>query len=154
MLIKGAQHGNAATGHQARDRDREKETKRETTNARWGKKEHIDRKVDLGNIHSTARNPMCLCQSNVLGKCEHISNILITLSLFGKVILKNDSTGHHSVLIGYQPCCQQVLLQRRCRQGYKDALHILNMTQDIIGLDLVYCFHGPFVMYVDSKRSV
>ena len=83
MLIKGAQHGDATTGHQERDRDRER--KRETTNARWAKNEHIDRKVDLGNIHSTACNPMCLCQCNGLGKCEHISNIPITFSPFSKV---------------------------------------------------------------------
>lgn len=67
VLIKGAQRVDAATGHQASDRQRPIEKKREGANARWGRTEHIDRKLDLGNISST------VCRSHVLAKCGHIS---------------------------------------------------------------------------------
>lgn len=62
-----------------KDRDREK------LNARWGRMEHIDRKLDLGHIRFTASNTLLLCQTHGLGKCEHISYILTTLSLFCNV---------------------------------------------------------------------
>lgn len=78
----------AAIGHQASDRQRPTEKKRERSNARWGRMEHIDRKLDLGNISSTACNPVNFCQTHVLGKCKHISGFMITLSLFNNVKIR------------------------------------------------------------------
>lgn len=68
--------------------DRDRQRKRERSNARWGRMEHIDRKLDLGNISSIACNPVHFCQTHVLGKCKHISGFIITLSLFNNVKIR------------------------------------------------------------------
>lgn len=51
----------ATTGHQVSERQRPTEKERERLNARWGRMEHIDRKLDLGDISFTACNPLLLC---------------------------------------------------------------------------------------------
>lgn len=68
---------------------REKETERDREgNARWGRMEHIDRKLDFGHIRFTARDTLHLCQTRVWGKYEHISYILITLSLLNNIQIR------------------------------------------------------------------
>lgn len=74
VLIKGVQCVEAATGHQASDRDRQR---KERKRSRWGRMEHIARKLDLGNTNSAACDPVHLCQIHIFGKCEHISDTLV-----------------------------------------------------------------------------
>lgn len=79
----------ATTGHQASERQRERENakEKERENTRWGRMEHIDGKLDLGDIRFAASNVLILFRTRVLGNCEHISYICITLSQFNNIFI-------------------------------------------------------------------
>lgn len=75
----------ATTGHQASERQRQRQKEKERENTRWGRMEHIDGKLDLGDIRFGASNVLISFRTHVLGNCEHTSYICITLSLVNNI---------------------------------------------------------------------
>ncbi len=57
----------ATTGHHVSERQGLTEEKGETLNARWGWTEHIDRKLDLGDISFTSLQPITFVQNTCFG---------------------------------------------------------------------------------------